>query len=124
MDQTTHEIRLANWKSIIDSCQARPEGQTARDWLSENKIPEKQYYYYLRRLRKERGEELKALVPTVTAPAQTPLSFAEFPAEGLLSEGPAVPAVTIRTKKSTIEISSGLSEALVIRLVKAVAHAL
>ena len=32
MDQTTHELRLSNWKAIIDSCQARPDGQTARQW--------------------------------------------------------------------------------------------
>lgn len=27
MDQTTHEIRLANWKTIIDQCLARPKDQ-------------------------------------------------------------------------------------------------
>ena len=30
MDKTTHEVRLANWKSIIEQCQQRPEGQTAK----------------------------------------------------------------------------------------------
>ena len=32
MDKTTHEVRLANWKSIIEQCQQRPEGQTAKQW--------------------------------------------------------------------------------------------
>ena len=36
MDQLTHEIRMANWQQIIKSCQARPEGQSARQWLAEN----------------------------------------------------------------------------------------
>ena len=45
MDQTTHELRLSNWKAIIDSCQVRPDGQTARQWLTENNVPEKQYCY-------------------------------------------------------------------------------
>ncbi len=28
MDKTTHEVRLAHWKQIVEQCQARPEGQT------------------------------------------------------------------------------------------------
>ena len=51
MDQTTHEVRLANWKVIIEQCQARPKGQTAKQWMVENDISDKQYYYWLRRLR-------------------------------------------------------------------------
>ena len=43
MDQITHELRLNNWRAIIDSCQARPDGQTARQWLAENNVSEKQY---------------------------------------------------------------------------------
>ena len=35
MDQTTHELRLSNWKAIIDSCQVRPNGQTARHGLQK-----------------------------------------------------------------------------------------
>lgn len=26
MDQITHKVRLANWKNVIEKCQARPEG--------------------------------------------------------------------------------------------------
>lgn len=35
MDKTTHEIRIANWKAILEQCRARPEGQTVRQWLLE-----------------------------------------------------------------------------------------
>ena len=45
MDQTTREIRLTNWTAIIEQCQARPTDQTAKQWLVENNIPEKQYNY-------------------------------------------------------------------------------
>ena len=51
MDQTTHEFRLANWKAIIEQCQVRPKDQTAKDWMAENDISDKQYYYWLRRVR-------------------------------------------------------------------------
>ena len=45
MDKTTHEIRIADWQSILEQCLARPEGQTAKQWLSEQGISEKCYYY-------------------------------------------------------------------------------
>ena len=47
MNNTTHEMRLAGWKKIIDNCQARPEGQTVKQWLAEQGIQEKNYYYWL-----------------------------------------------------------------------------
>ena len=53
MDKTTHEIRIANWRSIIEQCQARPEGQSAKQWLSDNGISEKTYYYRQRKVRQE-----------------------------------------------------------------------
>ena len=126
MDQITHDLRLANWKAIIDSCQTRPENQTAREWLAENNVSEKQYYYWLRRIRKLTCEEQKALPAAGEPMAKTPaLTFAEFTSGELFSaDSAAAPMITIRTKKSTIEISSGISEKLVVRLVKAVAHAL
>ena len=40
MDQSTHEVRRKQWLSIITECQARPEGTTVREWLSENNIKE------------------------------------------------------------------------------------
>ena len=36
MDKTTHEIRISNWRSIIEQCQARPAGQSAKQWLADN----------------------------------------------------------------------------------------
>ena len=43
MDEITHEVRLEQWKHIISECLARPEGQTAKQWLAEKGIPEKTY---------------------------------------------------------------------------------
>ena len=44
MDQCTHEVRLQYWKNIISQCQARPEGQSAKQWLADNGICEQTYY--------------------------------------------------------------------------------
>lgn len=44
MDQCTHEVRLQYWKNIITQCQARPEGQTAKQWMTDHGICEQTYY--------------------------------------------------------------------------------
>ena len=58
MDACTHEVRLNQWKLIIEQCQSRPDRQTTRQWLAENGIQEKTYYYWLRRVRKEGYSQL------------------------------------------------------------------
>ena len=85
MDQTTHEVRLANWKAIIEQCQARPKGQTAKQWMDENDISDKQYYYWLRRVRAAAIKENP--IPALPEPEkQLPtVSFAEIPVKEVLS---------------------------------------
>ena len=127
MDQTTHEVRIANWKAIIEQCQSRPEDQSAKQWLQDNGIPDKQYYYWLRKIRKMAYNEShpKDTLPAVSAPQVPAVSFAEIPAKDVMPAATeAEPAITIKTKKATIQISSAVSEALMVRLVKAVSHAL
>ena len=115
MDQTTHEVRLEQWTEVITQCQNRPDGQTAKEWLAENGISEKTYYYWLRKIRRKAYDGLEKEVPAVS---QEPA-----PAEDFLTQEPAT-ALTIRTRKSTIEISTAVSDTLMIELVKAVAYAL
>lgn len=38
MDKITHEVRLSNWKAVIEQCQSRPKGQTIASWCEENGI--------------------------------------------------------------------------------------
>ena len=123
MDQTTHQVRMANWQKIIQKCQDRPKEQSAKAWLAENSIPEKQYYYWLRKLRKLAYADSSALLPAVSSTQASTVAFAEFPAKDVIPDE-APPAVTIKTTKATVEISSAIPEALMIKLVKAVAHAL
>ena len=104
MDKTTHDVRLANWKSIIERCQSRPQGQNAKQWLAANNVPEKQYYYWLRKLRATAYQEMNNSLPAVTnSTVPETVSFAEFPAHDLL-EARSGAAVIIKTSKSTIEI--------------------
>ena len=57
MDQLTHTVRRSNWINIIRQCQDRPAGTTAKQWLAENDISEKSYYYWLRKIRREVCEQ-------------------------------------------------------------------
>ena len=124
MDQTTHEVRLANWIETIKECQSRPKGQTTKQWLEEHGISDKQYYYWLRKVRKNAFAEMSQNLPAPKVKQLPTPALVEIPAENVLPEAESIPAVTIRTKKSTITISSAVSEALMVKLVKAVSHAL
>ena len=123
MDKTTHEVRLANWKAVIERCQTRPKGQTAKQWLDANGISSKKYYYWLRKVRSDVYKQASAALIPSEEEKLPAVSFAEIPAKDVLSlNNPS--AVVIKTKKSTIEIPTNIPESLMIKLVKAVSHAL
>ena len=91
--------------------------------LADNNVSEKQYYYWLRRVRAATIKENP--IPALPEPEkQLPtVSFAEIPVKEVLSTEES-PVIVIKTKKSTIEIPTAVSDALVVKIVKAVAHAL
>ncbi len=88
MDQLTHTVRRSNWINIIRQCQDRPAGTTAKQWLAENDISEKSYYYWLRKIRREVCEQEE--LQKVTNPSA--LSFVEIPVKTALDIAP-VPTV-------------------------------
>ena len=88
MDQLTHNVRRSNWINIIRQCQDRPAGTTAKQWLAENDISEKSYYYWLRKIRREVCEQEE--LQKVTNPSA--LSFVEIPVKTALDIAP-VPTV-------------------------------
>ena len=122
MDQLTHNVRRSNWLNIITECQQRPADVTAKQWLADNGINEKAYYYWLRKFRREAGEQMD--LPAVTAPAE--LAFAEIsipvPAQAKSVENSNAVAV-IRTDSITLEVSNDISESLLRVLLQEVAHA-
>lgn len=123
MDQITTDERTADWVSIIKQCQNRPEGQTAKQWLEENGISSKKYYYWLRKIRNQVYNETIGSLPVenennrILSPR---LAYVELPPE---EPKATVPRISIRTKKATIEIS-GVSDELAVKLVKAVENAI
>lgn len=128
MDQSTHEVRLASWEAVVRRCQERPKGTTTKQWLADNDIPDKQYYYWLRKIRKRALADSAENLPAVSELRQLPtVSFAEIPAESItdpIDKDETDAAVVIKTAKATIRLSSAVSESTLLKLVKAVAHAL
>ena len=122
MDQLTHNVRRTNWQGIITECQQRPANVTAKQWLAENGIKEKSYYYWLRKFRREAGEQMN--LPAVTASAE--LTFAEisFPvaAPPKTVERSAAVAV-IHAGRIKLEVSNDISDSLLRVLLQEVTHA-
>ena len=123
MDQLTHTVRRSNWINIIRQCQDRPAGTTAKQWLVENDISEKSYYYWLRKIRREVCEQ-EELQKVTNPPA---LSFVEIPVKTALDIAPVptvpaamTPVAVIRSGRLTLELSNDISESLLCRLLQEV----
>lgn len=129
MDQSTHDIRRANWLNIITQCQERPDGITVKRWLYDNGIKEKAYYYWLRKFRKEAYEQLQSTA--ISASTSTEVMFAEVTMPTIAetkaisqsTEFTGKPAAVIKCQELTIEISNEISDSLLSRILKEVVHA-
>lgn len=125
MDQLTHNVRRANWLNIIKQCQERPANVTVRQWLKDNDIKEKSYYYWLRKFRKESYDQMQ--LPAATE--EPAVSFVEFAAptlEKVVSTQDSLNSTTtavIRHGAITLEISNAISEEVLSLLLKEVIHA-
>ena len=127
MDQSTHDVRRANWLTIINQCQTRPSDMSVKQWLAENGIKEKAYYYWLRKFRKEAYNQMQ-LPATATT---TEVTFAEVTMPALVAGANVTtgnvpdtsPAAVIKCNRLTIELSNNISEELLSRLFQEVVHA-
>ena len=129
MDQTTHNIRRANWEDLIRQCQQRPAKTTIKQWCLDNGINEKSYYYWLRKFRREAAEQ--TAVPA-TAANTSSLAFAEIPfACSTASSGstaadtmfPVHPTAIFKYDNLTIAVTNDISDSLLSRIIREVSHA-
>ena len=133
MDECTHQVRLAHWKAVIEQCNSRPEGQSARSWLRENSISDKQYYYWQRIIRREAYEQMAKELPCQVAPQQNEISFAEFdvPAtptpsqEGSFERSVAsiCADAVVKTDRGTVLFTNSTSSKLVRSVMEVMLHA-
>lgn len=115
MDQSTHDVRRSKWHAVITQCQERPGGMTVKQWLADNGVKEKAYYYWLRKFRKEAYDQMQ--VPAASG-QKNEVSFAEIPV--LRDCGSQIqptaelsgPAAVIRCGSLTVALSNDISESL------------
>jgi putative transposase len=131
MDRITHKVRLEHWKRIIEECARRPDGQTARQWLTEHGITKDQYYYWQRRVRQAEYDKLDIQQPVpaqrqalATLDRTKDITFAEIPLEDVSEESSSFcAAAVIKRGNATIALSNAVSDRLLDRILSEVVHA-
>ena len=131
MDNTTHQVRLAQWTQIVEECNRRPEGMTAKQWLKDNSISEKTYYYWQRRVRKEILSKNTDSVPSVSD--RNDITFAEIPdmyttkqtgaCHSDIMSGCFNADAIIKCGNSVIAMSNSISDAMLSKILEVVTHA-
>ncbi len=132
MDSTTSEVRKAHWAKIVAACQSRPAGMSAKQWIAENEISEKRYYYWQRKLRKDAYEQMNLdggsnLLPSTRNSSE--VSFAEIPfsaTDSSTSQKADIcphPVAAIQLKNAQIIISNEMSADLLRCILQEVSHA-
>ena len=121
MDQEQINVRRASWFNTIQACQQRPDGITAKQWLTDNRISVKSYYYWFRKFRKEIVSQTELLAPAVHSGDNTSVTFTEIPSTAFLKHESS--AVVLRIGAARIELSEDISDTMLIRILKAVRYA-
>ncbi len=114
MDKTTHQMRHAQWTSIISECNS--SGMSKKACIEANNIDEKQFYYWQRRIRQESLQELKPMA------LSTP-SFVELPAPSLDAHMSTHPDAVLNIKGYSLEISNTLSPLLLQTILQVMTNA-
>lgn len=124
MDRCTHEVRALYWKGIIQKCQQRPDGQSAKSWLKENGILEQSYYKWQQKFRKEAYDLIQVQKQKAVAVLDHNVSFAEIPVKphkkDYITDVSIAPAAVIKTPSLTIAVSNEISADLLSRIMKEV----
>lgn len=125
MDKITHQVRLANWQKIIEQCNNRPQGTTVKQWVKDNGINEKTYYYWLRRVRREVYSQMTPELPAVSSSEPPAVTFAEIPVPVQPDPMP-VPFqadAMICIGSMTVGIANSISDNLLEKLLEVAGHA-
>ena len=130
MDKCTHEVRAQYWRNIIQSCQQRPAGQSAKKWMDDNGINEQSYYSWQRRFRQEAYQQMtseSSAVPAVRENSEVTFSEIPWKPEQLTASKEnfvgCTPAAVLKTSTLTIAITNEISDSLLSRIIKEVSHA-
>ena len=131
MDQCTHEVCLRYWEKIISQCQARPAGQSARKWLTDNGICEQTYYLWQRKIRQSAYAQMQTsqqALPDIKT--QDVITFAEVPVshfqpdiEKRSDENSIKPVAVIQAASYSVAVTADIPETLLSLILREVSHA-
>lgn len=117
MDHITHQMRREQWTQIINACLS--SGLSKKQWMAQNGIDEKRFYYWQRVLRKEAyplattsevGSDMVEIIPCVSPVATTPQREETSP-------------LIIRCGNLSLEVSDGTSMATLRAVLEVLRHA-
>ena len=123
MDKTTHAVRLQRWTEIIQTQLA--SGMSKRDWCRENNVPEKQFFYWQRKVRQELYEaQAGKLISggSINSPALVEVPIIRPQASPATAS--FMPDAVIAVGNVTVGIKENISEALLMSIGKMIRHAL
>ena len=121
MEKKSRTESLSYWRDIIRQCNARPEGQSGKEWLVQHSIKPDNYYYWLRTIRNEENNENNKTT-------DEPHVFTELPVNSFIPEQKNEkqpefkPDVLITYHDCSIGVSNSASEKLVSRILGVIAH--
>ncbi len=123
MDKTTHQVRFAQRTQIIEACNQRPSGMTAKQWLADNNISDKSYYYWQRRIRN------KIANSTSVTSSNNEITFADITnpsfsnsSEYHYADGFTADAI-IKCGNSVIALSNSVSDTMLSKILEVVVYA-
>ena len=127
MDQSTFEVRLAQWTEIVKAAAERPSGTLLRDWLNDNGISRDQYYYWQRKVRThaygsmQKASDSTAVSAVAFAEITVPVNYSQSCSAPVPSA--SSPAAIINVKGVSIELSNHASPELISSILKVAAYA-
>ncbi len=116
---TTHDYKINFWTDRIKEC--RTSGMTVADWCEQNNIGVKNYYYWMRKIKREAFESLPSncieKVPVVTNSNMPVFSKINLPVR---INPESHTAVSIRMNGIVIDIQDGASEMTIQNTLRAI----
>lgn len=115
----TYAVRRSYWTDIIRRC--NQSGIAKVEWMRQNNISEKSYYYWQKKLRDEAAMMLIE-DESIHQPELTNNRFVELPSSHVIPAQSSCP-VTLQKGDLRIELNESVSDEFLMRILKAVNHA-
>ena len=119
MTGMTYAVRRSYWTDIIRRC--NQSGMVKSEWMRQNNISEKSFYYWQKKLRDE-AAMMVIEDESIHLPDTTDNRFVELPSSHVIPTQSSCP-VTLQKVDLRVELNESVSDEFLMRILKAVHHA-